>query len=176
MHRGLSLVLCLALAACGGSGEDLDAAVSQDAADAGATPDTGLEPDSGLEPDAGEADAGDGDAGVVPGTWTEVEAVLRAKCSPCHDPNNMNNRTVVRQYDRIVGQLSGRYVLVQPGDAQASFLFAKVNNQTNAFCAAQTPARRDCGGIMPPGPTRRPLEPAEVELIRSWIEAGALEN
>ncbi len=174
MRAWFPLIFAGLLAGCSGSDSPDGGAV----ADSGVIEDAGLEPDSGVPPDTGvqELDAGEVDAGTLPGTWTEVQVVLRADCSPCHDPNNMNDRTVVRQYDRIVNQLSGRYPLVVPGDPEASFLYAKVNNETNAYCARQMPTGRDCGRVMPPGPTRRPLEPEEVELIRSWIEAGALEN
>lgn len=153
-----------------------------DASDAGFAPDAAAPLDAQAQADA-EVDAGHSppdagmlDTGVPPGTWAEVEVVLRVECSPCHDPGNRDGRTVVRDYANIVDQLSGRYPLVVPGDPEASFLHAKVANETSAYCARQMPPGRDCGRSMPPGPNRRPLTPAEVELIRSWIEAGALEN
>lgn len=177
MQSRLAPALCAFVCGCAGSAApDAGPAPSDAAVDAGLESRDSGPPADGGEFDGGEFDAGEFDAGAGAGTWSEVQVVLRDNCSPCHDPGNSNNRTVVREYANLVGQLSGAFPLVVPSDVEASFLHAKVADETDAYCARQSRPTRDCGNLMPPPPRRQPLEAAEVELIRSWIEAGARED
>ena len=122
--------------------------------------------------------AGCGTAAETPATFTQVYAVMfplgtPGQCNYCHDrpANNLSNgmldmgSTRAAAYAALVGPSSTsalcgtRGRLVVPGDPGASLLYLKVQ------------AAPPCGDRMPQGATA--LGAAQVEMIRSWIAAGA---
>lgn len=101
-------------------------------------------------------------APVVPGQTSpdfrrDVEPVLSRRCAPCHNASLSQNG--VRFDDReaaLAGGYSGPVIL--PGKPEESKLIQRVTSTRNGF-------------RMPPaGP---PLSPAEVDVLRSWIQNGA---
>jgi hypothetical protein len=56
---------------------------------------------------------------------------------------------------------------VVPGDPDASLLYVKIVAKIDA-------APPPCGDTMPLGPNRPSLSPEQVDLIRAWIDHGAL--
>jgi hypothetical protein len=123
----------------------------------------------------GGADPNVGDG--APGTFSEIYATVLStetdsRCNFCHSMpasqvSNGNFHTgmdAAQTYDALLGTTStsnacaGRSVVV-PGDPEQSLFYLKV--------AGQPP----CGNRMPLG--GRALSAAQVEMVRSWIAAGA---
>ncbi|MEY4514548.1 MAG: hypothetical protein RLZZ450_6670 [Pseudomonadota bacterium] len=114
------------------------------------------------------------DAGPPVPTFTDVYAIITAKCAFCHSSGNigitigrLDLSTGPHAYNNMVGQLStgndcspkgGTRVI--PGDAANSLLLHKLEG---------TP---ECGVRMPD--TFPALDPAEVDVFRGWVAAGAL--
>ena len=117
---------------------------------------------------------------AAPATFSQVYPLIfpratKAQCSFCHGlpPNEKSNGNLSTGMDQssayraLVGPLStsakclGKPYVV-PGKPQESLLLLKVT---------QSPA---CGDGMPLGGD--PLTNAQVEMIRSWITAGALDD
>jgi hypothetical protein len=116
-----------------------------------------------------------------PATFTQIYSEIfplgtRAQCNYCHDrpaneiSNGMLNmgHTQADAYAAIVGTSSmsakcgGTYTVVVPGDSSTSLLFVKLE------------AAPPCGDRMPQGAS--PLTSAQLEMVRSWIDAGAMNN
>jgi hypothetical protein len=116
-----------------------------------------------------------------PATFTQIYSEIfplgtKAQCNYCHDrpaneiSNGMLNmgHTQTDSYAAVVGTSSmsakcgGTYTLVVPGESSASLLFLKLE---------ETPP---CGDRMPQGGS--PLTSAQLEMVRSWVDAGAMNN
>ncbi|HLJ57518.1 MAG TPA: DUF1549 domain-containing protein [Chthonomonadaceae bacterium] len=81
-----------------------------------------------------------------------VGPLLRAKCAPCHNPNQRSGGL------DLIGEAAARRggahgAPIKPGDPEASLLFQKISTRQ-----------------MPPG---MPLSATEVESVRGWIASGA---
>jgi mono/diheme cytochrome c family protein len=118
------------------------------------------------------------DAG--PATFTQIYAELfpvhqRAQCNYCHSnpPNNLSNGNLsmgsdkAAAYAALVGKMSAGtkcagHSLVVPGHPEESLLYLK----------SQEPP--PCGGRMPLGGDQ--LTDTQLEMVRTWIAAGALDN
>jgi hypothetical protein len=159
-----------------------DAATQEDAAagDAATSEDAGSDAgvDASTPVDAG-ADAG-GDASMAEDstsaatssktpTFTQVYAILRSKCSPCHTQDDIANQdfsTQGKAYTQLVNHpaagpaCSGdKRVRVIPGKPDQSLIIQKLRGTQN------------CGSRMPFG--RAPLPKATIDEIVAWIKAGA---
>ncbi|HZY89725.1 MAG TPA: DUF1549 domain-containing protein, partial [Gemmataceae bacterium] len=89
---------------------------------------------------------------VPPSFEREVGPLLRERCLKCHSGGRARgDLDLTRQAGLKAGGTNG--VVVRPGKAADSLLFQHVRD-----------------GKMPP---KRPLNAAEVELLRRWIDAGA---
>ena len=164
-------ILCLALAGCGGALEGVEPSLTADTwpvvvgdADAGASGDAGT--DAGVDPvvDAGQREPG---AGSSPAALaTAAFALANRSCGPyCHEGGEVLRHAINRPSVKV-----GRLKLVVPFDPEQSYLLMKVNGTHVAMpeCLG-TPS--PCGVKMPSaGPQ---LSPAERELLRAWIAAGA---
>ena len=112
-----------------------------------------------------------------PGTFTQIYAEIfplgtKAQCNYCHDrpANEISNGKLdmshakADAYTSIVGPSSmsakcGGRKLVVPGDPSTSLFYLKMG------------ATPPCGDRMPQGST--PLTDVQLEMVRSWIAAGA---
>ena len=120
-------------------------------------------------------------ASATPATFTQVYADIfplgtQAQCNYCHDrpANEISNgmldmgHTQADVYAAIVGTSSmsakcgAPHTLVVPGDSSTSLLFLKLQ------------ATPPCGDRMPQGGS--PLSAASLEMVHSWIDAGAMNN
>jgi hypothetical protein len=115
----------------------------------------------------------------APATFTEIYPLIfpittRAQCSFCHGlpPNATSNGRLSTGMDRaaayaaLVGPVStsakcGGPSYVVPGQPEQSLLLSKLMGAT-------------CGDRMPLGGD--PLPAAQLEMIRSWIAAGAKDD
>ena len=89
-----------------------------------------------------------------PGFETRILPVLQAKCLACHGPQSRQGELDLGSLESLLeGGASGPSVV--PGSAEQSLLFQKVET-----------------GQMPLG--QDPLSPRDLEIIRRWIDQGAL--
>jgi nitrate/TMAO reductase-like tetraheme cytochrome c subunit len=82
-----------------------------------------------------------------------IGAIFEAKCAACHAESGMKGLNVTTYASLMAGSESGDVVL--PGDPDGSLLVQKQSSDTPHFGQ---------------------LNSNELELVRQWIEAGALEN
>jgi hypothetical protein len=118
---------------------------------------------------------------AAPATFSQVYADIfplgtKAQCNYCHDrpANEISNGMLdmghaqADVYAAIVGTSSmsakcgATHTVVVPGDSSTSLLFLKLQ------------AAPPCGDRMPQGAS--PLTAASLEMVRSWIDAGAMNN
>jgi hypothetical protein len=88
-----------------------------------------------------------------------VVGVFRARCGTCHNPDKAKGGLNLDNYGAAM-QGGGSGKVIEPGDAEGSSLLGAITHQEEPK--------------MPPNSAKIP--DAEIELIRKWIEGGALEN
>ena len=103
----------------------------------------------------------------------DIQPILNERCINCHAPGGFAQMVGIpwdfredAAYDDLVDRLSSQdadFTLVVPGDPGASLMFLKVSSESPPV-----------GSMMPLGGP--PLMDSEVELIRLWIEQGAVED
>ncbi len=95
-----------------------------------------------------------------PITYDEhIKPILRAKCFGCHNPDKTEGDLNLTSYSSLrVGGGSGE--ILEPGDAGASYLWSLVTHESQPH--------------MPPKQNKLPKQ--MLDLIRVWIEGGALEH
>jgi hypothetical protein len=88
-----------------------------------------------------------------------VASVFRSRCGSCHNPDKQKGGLNLDNYGSAMrGGGSGK--VIEPGDAENSTLFLLISHREEPK--------------MPPNSAKIP--DADIELIRKWIEGGALEN
>ena len=123
------------------------------------------------EPDSGGDEPHGHDEAVT--FVADIQPILNARCITCHAPGGIAQTQGIpwdfredTAFDDLVAQASSQdvsYTLVVPGDLDSSLMFLKVSSESPPV-----------GGMMPPGGP--PLTDSEVELIRLWIEQGAVQQ
>jgi hypothetical protein len=96
----------------------------------------------------------------------EVHEIILAQCSPCHTTGSSGGLKLDPAdvaYTSLVGSNVGAaacssQVRVIPGDAENSYLIAKLRN-TPGICGLQMPRGRP------------PLPESEIQTIEAWIDA-----
>jgi len=97
-------------------------------------------------------------AGPTPDFVRDVQPVLESRCWACHGSKlQMHGLRLDRRADALKGGGSGVPAIV-PGQSSQSLLIKYVSGL-------------DKDVIMPPAGAR--LKPAEIELLRAWIDSGA---
>lgn len=101
---------------------------------------------------------GDKPAGPPPVNFADhVLPIINEKCAGCHNPDRARGGLILVNFnDLMQGGSSGK--VVEPGSPDASRLYKLVAHQEEPY--------------MPPKQDK--LEEAKIEVIRKWIEAGAL--
>ena len=93
-------------------------------------------------------------------TYSEhASAVFRSRCGSCHNPDKQKGGLNLDNYGSAM-QGGGSGKVIEPGDAENSTLFQVISHKEEPK--------------MPPNSPKIP--DAEIEVIRKWIEGGALEN
>jgi hypothetical protein len=88
-----------------------------------------------------------------------VSAVFRSRCGSCHNPDKQKGGLNLDNYGATM-QGGGSGKIIEPGDADNSTLLQVITHKEEPK--------------MPPNSPKIP--DAEIEVIRKWIEGGALEN
>jgi len=92
----------------------------------------------------------------------DVRPILSDRCFACHGPDETTRKVGLRlDTEDGAKKARGPHTPVVPGDPAASEILKRV--------APANPAMR----MPPPYSDRKPLSPAEVAIIRAWIEQGA---
>ncbi len=164
----------LLLPACT-SDPGVDAAADTSAADAF----DGLD----APPDDAQSDAMDVVVDTGPPTYAQVQAIFTNSCAvattQCHNadaPAGSLHLDVAHALAETVGIASNqvpRLLRIAAGDPANSFLFLKLSQGSLDPLAECT---RDAGRITcsaMPAPPASPLNTAQIEMIRRWIELGA---
>lgn len=88
-----------------------------------------------------------------------VLPIMREHCASCHNPDKAQSDLSVTTYARLMqGGSSGS--VVEPGDVDSSRLWALVSHQESPEMPPMQPKLAD----------------AKLDVVRKWIEGGALEN
>ena len=92
----------------------------------------------------------------------DIQPLLSENCYLCHGPDAKAREADLRldRQEGIFGKTEDGLIIVQPGEAGRSELIARI-----------TSADRD--EVMPPPKSHRQLTPAQVALIKRWVEEGA---
>ncbi len=94
--------------------------------------------------------------------YNAVDAILARHCLDCHAAQDPEAKLVMESFDDLMkGGESGAVIV--PGKSAESLLVKMIEGKIE---------REGKKKIMPPG-KRKKLEPAEIALIKSWIDAGA---
>jgi hypothetical protein len=89
----------------------------------------------------------------------QLAPIFRQRCSACHNPNAKKADLDLTSYSALMhGGSSGP--AIEPSDADASYLFSLVTHKSEPH--------------MPQKADKLPV--GEIDLIRRWINGGALEN
>ncbi len=87
-----------------------------------------------------------------------VMAILRQRCAACHSPDKKSGDLDVTNFTSLMlGGSSGS--VIEPGDPDMSYLYSLITHEDEP--------------VMPPGGK---IPQAEIDLVKTWIEMGALEN
>jgi len=90
----------------------------------------------------------------------DVKPIFRAHCLNCHHQGDKRGGLALDTFTSVLEGGGSGEVVYQDGDVEGSRLWQLVSHQ-------DTP-------VMPPGQPK--LEQKKLDVIRKWIEAGALEN
>lgn len=92
----------------------------------------------------------------------QVRPILASRCYQCHGPDDKARKAKLRLDVRTDATREREGVVaIKPSDPKGSELIRRVS------------AGEDTDDIMPPTKAGPPLKPAEIELLRRWIQQGA---
>ena len=100
----------------------------------------------------------------------DVLPVLNMHCVMCHLPGAEQAELILYPdaWSQLVGISSSQsaFARVEPGNPSKSYLYLKLTGEqdTEGGSGVQMPFQQS------------PLEPSQIEMIRSWIEQGAEKN
>lgn len=102
------------------------------------------------------------------GTWPEVEAILSARCTPCHIGGTTAGLRLSDGYDTLLAghTPSCGMPYIAPGDPQGSYLWRKLQGTHTTVGGT--------GLAMPSDRERVPRN--ERDVIAAWIRDGALRS
>lgn len=92
----------------------------------------------------------------------DIQPIISAKCFQCHGPDEGARKAKLRLDVRAeaIQARKGDVYAIKPGEPEKSLLLARVSSS-------------DVDEVMPPPKEGRPLEAAEIALVRQWIQEGA---
>ncbi|NCF93685.1 MAG: DUF1553 domain-containing protein [Verrucomicrobiaceae bacterium] len=91
----------------------------------------------------------------------DIRPILSNSCYRCHGPDEAERKAELRldTRDGATKDLGG-YAAIVPGNPNKSTILARISSH-------------DLDEVMPPAKASKPLETAEIELIKRWIKDGA---
>jgi len=104
-------------------------------------------------------------------------------CSGCHAEAGANamltlgghvsSRDIVEGLVNVASRGGGQYKLVVPGDPDNSWLYLKAAGLAEAAGCELSSTAQCMTGVMPPGMGDPTVTPAELQILRQWIQDGA---
>ncbi|MBM4067946.1 MAG: DUF1553 domain-containing protein [Planctomycetes bacterium] len=92
----------------------------------------------------------------------DIRPILTQKCFQCHGPDAKSRKARLRLDERTAALADrGCYAAIVPGKAAASAVMARILSENTHE-------------KMPPARLEKPLAKHEIELLRDWIDQGAL--
>jgi hypothetical protein len=88
-----------------------------------------------------------------------VVPILREKCFGCHNPDKKSGGLILNNFTSLMAG-GGSGAIIEPGNPDESTMYLVMTHQEQPF--------------MPPMAEKLPQ--AQLDIIRKWIEGGALEN
>ncbi|MEO5803932.1 MAG: DUF1553 domain-containing protein [Verrucomicrobiota bacterium] len=94
---------------------------------------------------------------------TRILPIISTKCFHCHGPDESSRKAKLRLdiATEAYKQREGGIVVIKPRDAEHSELVKRITNP-------------DPDEVMPPPDEKHPLKPAEIALLKKWIQQGAV--
>ena len=92
---------------------------------------------------------------------SQIRPILSAKCFSCHGPDDRSRKAKLRLdvRDQATREHDG-ITAIKPGDLKRSDLVRRITTA-------------DPEDLMPPAKFGHPLTPAEIELLKRWVQQGA---
>ena len=92
----------------------------------------------------------------------DIRPLLSDRCFKCHGPEEKSREAGLRldQKEVALGELESGWTAVVPGDLSASALVQRITAKEETE-------------LMPPADSGKSLNPAEIALLKRWIEQGA---
>ena len=91
----------------------------------------------------------------------DIRPILSRNCFHCHGPDSTHREADLRlDIETGLKSTSDEEAIIHPGKPDQSQLFERVSST-------------DADLVMPPADSGKSLKPAEIELIKQWIAAGA---
>jgi uncharacterized protein DUF1553/uncharacterized protein DUF1549/cytochrome c len=87
----------------------------------------------------------------------EIRPILSDNCFKCHGPDEKERKAKLRLDDRAAALKSDAFI---PGNSSESMLVSRITNA-------------DPGKRMPPAKSGKKLTPAQIALLKRWIDQGA---
>lgn len=104
---------------------------------------------------------------------TDLQPILNSRCVVCHVTGAENAglnlaRSVARKNLVAVPSTESKLLRVSPGKPEESYLMHKLLGSQSSVGGS--------GKLMPLSDAPQPIEASQLELFRSWIRQGALDN
>ncbi|MFH1303019.1 MAG: PSD1 and planctomycete cytochrome C domain-containing protein [Planctomycetota bacterium] len=91
----------------------------------------------------------------------DIRPILSRNCFQCHGPDSAHREADLRlDLEQGLKSKSGDESIIRPGHPEQSLLFERITSN-------------DPDLVMPPADSGKSLKPAEIQLLKQWIEAGA---
>ena len=110
----------------------------------------------GLQVAAGAAEI------IATNDYSAVDAVFSKHCLECHEAKDPEANLVLESFESLIKGSENGAVIV-PGNSAESLVIKMIEGRVE---------KEGKKKIMPPG-KRKKLDPEEIALLRSWIDAGA---
>ena len=115
----------------------------------------------GIPVATGDEPEGEGDDNAAVSYHKQILPILQARCQGCHQPARDSGQYVMTDFDRLVAGGESEEAAIIPGKPDESYLMLQIIPEDGA---ASMPPKGD------------PLSEVEIELIRKWIEQGAVND
>jgi mono/diheme cytochrome c family protein len=93
--------------------------------------------------------------------YRDIRPIFQAECHGCHQPAKDKGGYVMTDFTRLVGIGDSEKAAIVPGKPDESFLVEQI---TPVDGEAEMPQKGD------------PLSAASIDMVRRWIEAGAVDD
>ncbi|MEK9984220.1 MAG: c-type cytochrome domain-containing protein, partial [Opitutae bacterium] len=94
--------------------------------------------------------------------YEDIRPIFQARCNGCHQPAKAKGRYVMTDFGRLIKGGDSEEPAIVPGDVDKSYLVELISLDKD-------------GNAEMPG-KGKPLHETEIELVKKWIAAGAVDD